>query len=274
MKNIRKSVYIGIAIYLIGGNYIYANTEDHRCNIEFEQNLDKDFYKNINDMFIIEEKIESENSEFFKSDIKYPYLKVKDEYNNKKDKNNDVIKIINNEILNTIKDFKSNVKKGSKEYKEMYDKYSNKEKNIKYQYEAVSKYEITYNKNNILSIPITMYEFTGGAHGLTNIKTFNYDLKTGKQLNLEDLFKLNSNYKDIINTHIEKKIKENPTIYFGVANNEFKGIRDNQEYYMSEEGIVIYFSLYEIAPYSTGIPMFTITWDEIINYLENPDIIK
>ncbi|MGL5507305.1 MAG: DUF3298 domain-containing protein [Paraclostridium sp.] len=36
----------------------------------------------------------------------------------------------------------------------------------------------------------------------------------------------------------------------------------------------MYFSLYDIAPYSTGIPMFTINWDDIIDYLENPNIIK
>lgn len=274
MKTLRKSVYIGIAIYLIGGNYIYANAKDYKVNIKLEQNLAQDYYKNLNDIFIIEEKIESENSEFFKSDIKYPYLKLKSEYNNKKDENLDNLKTINNEILNTINNFKGNIKKASQEYKDMYNKDSSKDKNIKYQYEAVSKYELGYNKNNILSIPITMYEFTGGAHGLTNIKSFNYDLKKGKQFELKELFKSDSNYKEIINNYISKEIEKNPSIYFGGSNDGFKGISDNQNYYISEEGIVIYFDLYEIAPYSTGIPMFTITWDEIINYLENPEIVK
>ncbi|MBP3906402.1 MAG: DUF3298 domain-containing protein, partial [Peptostreptococcaceae bacterium] len=140
-------------------------------------------------------------------------------------------------------------------------------------YEAVYNYKTTYNKNNILSIPLTMYEFTGGAHGLTNIKNFNYDLVTGKELKLEDLFKANSNYKEFINKHIEEEIVKQPEIYFQ-GQDGFSSIKDNQDFYISDEGIVIYFSLYDIAPYSSGIPMFTITWDEIIDYLENPNIIK
>ena len=60
--------------------------------------------------------------------------------------------------------------------------------------DAIKRIAKAYNKNNILSIPLTMYEFTGGAHGLTNIKSFNYDLATGKELKLEDLFKFSDKY--------------------------------------------------------------------------------
>jgi hypothetical protein len=118
-----------------------------------------------------------------------------------------------------------------------------------------------------------MYEFTGGAHGLTNIKSFNYDLVKEKELKLEDLFKANSNYKEVINNHIKEEISKQPEIYFQ-GQDGFSSIKDNQDFYISDEGIVIYFSLYDIAPYSSGIPMFTITWDEIIDYLENPNIIN
>ena len=38
----------------------------------------------------------------------------------------------------------------------------------------------------------------------------------------------------------------------------FKGISENQGFYISSGNIVIYFQVYEIAPYVTGIPEFYI----------------
>lgn len=275
MKNIKKSIYAGVLISAIGCSYTYANIEVTNNNKNQINNLTHYNYKQlyINDIFEIEQKIDDENNEFFKSNIKYPYLKIKDNYIKKDDATNKNIEKINNEILNTVTKFKDEIKIASNNYKESYEKNSDKNQYIKYQYESVSDYKITYNKKNILSIPLTMYEFTGGAHGLTNIKHFNYNLITGQEIKLKDLFKVNSNYKEIINKYISDDISKNPNVYF-LGEDGFKGIKDDQNFYITEEGIVIYFSLYDIAPYSTGIPMFTITWDDIIDYLENPNIIK
>lgn len=274
MKTLNKAIYTGILISVIGGSYVCASAEN--INHKNQSNiLTHDNYKqlNINDMFTVEQKIDHENSEFFKAIIKYPHFKIKDNYLNKGDIVKKHLNIINNQISNTVIDFKDEIKKASEDYKQTYEKDPNKNEYVKYQYEAVSDYKIEYNKNNILSVPVIMYEFTGGAHGLTNIKSFNYDLLTGKQIQLKDLFKANSNYKDAINKHISEEVEKNPSYYFA-GEDGFKGIREDQSFYITNEGIVIYFSLYDIAPYSSGIPMFTITWDDIINYLENPNISK
>ncbi|MBP3930956.1 MAG: DUF3298 and DUF4163 domain-containing protein [Peptostreptococcaceae bacterium] len=274
MKILNKVIYTTVLISLIGTSYVYANTEYKNYNKD-SNFLTYYSYKqvNVNDIFTIEEKTDNENTELFKADIKYPYLKIKNNYNKKDDTQSKIIENINSVIIDTVTTAKDKIKKDSEEYKKSYEADSNKNNTIKYQYEAVYNYKTTYNKNNILSIPLTMYEFTGGAHGLTNIKSFNYDLVTGKELKLEDLFKANSNYKEFINKHIEEEIVKQPEIYFQ-GQDGFSSIKDNQDFYISDEGIVIYFSLYDIAPYSSGIPMFTITWDEIIDYLENPNIIK
>lgn len=50
---------------------------------------------------------------------------------------------------------------------------------------------ITYRLRNIgtyASVEFTVYEFTGGAHGNTSLKTFNFDRKTGKDLTLTEIF--------------------------------------------------------------------------------------
>ncbi len=53
-------------------------------------------------------------------------------------------------------------------------------------------------------MPVTYYQYTGGAHGLTTKVSYNYNLKTGNELKLKDLFKEGFDYKSII----DKKVKE------------------------------------------------------------------
>lgn len=272
MKLTHKAIYTSVLISLLSVSYVYASIESTHLQHQ-SNNLKYVKYKqiNINEIFTIEQKTSNEESEFFKSDIKYPYLKVKKQYENKGDTHTKILDNINNQISNTVMSFKEEIKKGSESYKKMYESEPNKDQYVKYQYEDYTDYKVSYNKNNILSIPVTMYQFTGGAHGLTDIKSFNYDLSTGKELKLKDLFKENSNYKEVINKHIKDEISKNSGVYF-IGKDAFKGISENQNFYIEDGGIVIYFSLYDIAPYSTGIPKFVITWDEIIDYLENPNI--
>ena len=39
---------------------------------------------------------------------------------------------------------------------------------------------------------------------------------------------------------------------------EFKSIEDKQKFYIQDDNIVVYFDLYDIAPYAAGIPEFKI----------------
>ena len=115
-------------------------------------------------------------------------------------------------------------------------------------------YEIKTNERNILSLSlIGMGEF-GGAHPKTTIKSLTTDIKTGKVYELNNLFKPNSNYIEIISEIIAQQIDERNILVL----NGFDKIRPNQDYYIADKSIVIYFQQYEIAPYSEGFPYFVI----------------
>ena len=43
----------------------------------------------------------------------------------------------------------------------------------------------------------------------------------------------------------------------------FKGVNENQAYYLNRDGIIVYFQQYEIAPYSSGIREFKIPYGEL-----------
>ncbi|WP_017379233.1 DUF3298 and DUF4163 domain-containing protein [Paenisporosarcina sp. TG-14] len=120
--------------------------------------------------------------------------------------------------------------------------------------EMVGQFEIKTNERNILSLILTVYAFTGGAHGMTIVKSLTFDVTTGKQYELKDLFKPDSNYVNVLSPIIEQKIKDWEIQLL----EEFTTIRPDQDFYLADHSLVIYFQLYEITPYVWGFPYFPI----------------
>ncbi len=129
-------------------------------------------------------------------------------------------------------------------------------------YELHIGFAVSYNKNGILSLYTETYEFTGGAHGNTVREAFNFDTKTGERLSLYSIFKDVNKYKTVFNSAVSDSIKRNQD-FFG----DYEGIKEDNNFLIGEDGITIFFGLYEIAPYSSGIPEFTISKDKFSDIL-------
>lgn len=170
--------------------------------------------------------------------------------------------VINQNFEKEANDAYEAVEKQAKEDYEQSKKY-----NIPFtNYEVNYSYLISYNKNGILSIPVDISTYTGGAHGMTVRKSNNFDIHTGQKLLLKDLFAEGYNYKAIVDDIINTEISKNKDNYF---EGSFKGIKDDSDYFLNNKGIVIYFQLYEIAPYAAGMPEFLIPYSKInkgLNY--------
>ena len=136
-------------------------------------------------------------SGFFKYNITYPVLKLYDKYVYHDVYDRQIIININNEICEDVIKFKNSVKKQAIAYKKLYtEKLSKSEEDyVKYQYEVYINNEVTYDRNNIISIVVTKYEFTGGAHGMTYLDNYNYNLLAGDKLRLKYIFKEEVNYE-------------------------------------------------------------------------------
>lgn len=190
-------------------------------------------------------------------DIKFPKIQLKGQSTKEPkaqlpDIKEDIALKINKEIEDYTMAFKNKVEKGAAEYKKQCDK-SGQDFNIQV---AQSDYKVTYNSDDILSIVIEYYEYNGGAHGMTYKINFNYYIDTGERIKLSSLFKEGFNYKEHVDKAIKEAMDKTPEVYF---EDKFQGINDDTSFYITKEGIVIYFPLYEIAPYSTGIPEFIIS---------------
>ncbi|HAQ06843.1 MAG TPA: hypothetical protein DCR24_04690 [Bacillus bacterium] len=126
--------------------------------------------------------------------------------------------------------------------------------------EMIGYYEIKNNQRNVLSLSLINYTYHyHAAHGMTYIKSLTFDLEQGKQSELKDLFKPGSNYVERISAIINRQIAERNIQTL----NGFTAIRPNQDFYIADKSLVIYFQLYEITPYVFGFPMFPISVYEI-----------
>jgi hypothetical protein len=125
-------------------------------------------------------------------------------------------------------------------------------------------FEIKNNQRGVLSLSLLNYTFTGGAHGNTLQKSLTFDADTGHSYTLNQLFKPNSNYEERLNAIIQAQIKarELPLLV------DYPGITPDQDFYIADKSLVIYFPLYDILPYVWGFPYFPISVFEIQDIID------
>lgn len=188
------------------------------------------------------EKSINKSLDYFKENIKMPQiLDGNDEKN---------INSINNVIAKDIMPKAEEAEKTAKEYFGM----EGQEKPT-FPFEVHSRYKLGIDNNSIVSLYNDYYEYLGGAHGMTTRTSYTIDKEKEKLLTLKDLFVEGYSYSDVINKNIKEEINKNPENYFN-SGSDFKGINENQNFYIEGDNLVIYYQLYDIAPYVFGIPEF------------------
>ena len=127
------------------------------------------------------------------------------------------------------------------------------------QYAAWSQYDLHFLNERFMSLTMNYYQFTGGAHGLTVKTAYNIDLSTGKNLELRSIFSDDYDYSSVILKEVNMQMKkaEEGTFF----SDSIERIENEQNFYLTEEGIVMFFQQYEIGPYCIGIPEFFISFD-------------
>lgn len=169
-------------------------------------------------------------------------------------------------INSAIKEYIDKVKAAADDIQKMVD---GKKNSISTQYYCTTDYVVTHNKNNLLSIVIIYDDYTGGAHEIEINEPLNFDLTTGKQLSIKDLFK-------------EEKVEQavnliNKTVSTGFENSndaifKFESINDDVKFYLADTYMKVYFNPYEYTPYSAGTPTFKIPYTVVSDMLKYEDL--
>ncbi len=133
-----------------------------------------------------------------------------------------------------------------------------------HQFEAFVTFTVTYNQNCTLSLYFDQYEFTGGAHGLTVRTSDTWDLQKSRRMELPDFFPDYSNLKEYlvqsINRQIDEQMKEGDAMFFDNYTELTESTFRMNHFYLTKEGVVIYYQQYDIAPYAAGILTFIIPY--------------
>lgn len=248
--------------YYIQDRYIniYFNPyKQSKDNTQYEFKIPYDVFKNkieaFNNFFFVsvnKEVIKGDNK-YLKSNLEIPVINSgNDEINNK----------VNKKIKADIMDFYEKSTKEAESYLEDFEVDNSN-------FVADASFEVKKNTANAISILVKYYKYSGGAHGYYEYVPYNIDLRNGNFLSLKDVFKEKVDYKVLINKEIENQIKELGKHEENIDKvYEFHGINENQKFYLDDGKIVIYFDLYEIAPYAAGIPEFPIITENIKNQLK------
>jgi hypothetical protein len=129
------------------------------------------------------------------------------------------------------------------------------------EWEAQIDGEIMLQSSEIISIALTSYTFTGGAHGLLHISFLNFNTQTGKLIENAELFSNIDAFKTLAKSYFDKAVEDKNTLF------EPKKFELPSNIGYNDKGIVLLYNTYEIAPYSTGIIEFSIPMEEAKPYL-------
>ncbi len=136
-------------------------------------------------------------------------------------------------------------------------------------YDIVSAYSITLNKECIISLYFDKYEYTGGAHGITTRSSQTWNLQACRRLKLKELVFCPPDFKSYLVRNIREQAGKNPEIYFENYRELIEETFNENSFYCTPTGIVIYYQQYDIAPYSSGIREFLVPYSKcVINPLK------
>ncbi len=173
---------------------------------------------------------------------------------------------INKEIKDFVDSVLAETKKNFKEFQD--DPYL---KDSATPLSLVVEYVVNGNTSlDVTNVMFEIYTYSGGAHGITSVKYFVFDNKTGDVLSLKDVF-VGSDYLDTLS---KLSILEIERIDPGLKtyNSATEGTSPKQENFenfaLADSGFKIKFADYQIGPYVAGRLEIIIPYEKLSADLE------
>lgn len=206
-------------------------------------------------MLIIENRIIEREEKSVRYILNYPIIKLLNKENN-------FINFINKKIYEDVLCFKEVVQQILSE----------DESNILIN--LLTEYTVTFNENNIISIPIEFNQFTG-LYNISYINSYNYDFNLEKEIKLKDIFDKVIDYKKFLTDTIKLQLSRKLECYEKEIEDELINliysieIYEDQPFYLESDGLVICFSSYEMGNSITNILEFKVMYEYAIDYFSD-----
>lgn len=127
--------------------------------------------------------------------------------------------------------------------------------------------DIPYNSGRFISVVSETYDYEGGAHGQTVRTAKNVDVQSGTVLKLSDLF-TDDTYVDELNRLIMEAVENHPEEYSDLWEKPVIKESNQTDFYLSEDGLIIFYQPYDLSYYARGFVNFTIYPEDISGYLK------
>lgn len=124
----------------------------------------------------------------------------------------------------------------------------------------LGEYELKNNQRDIFSLLQSNYTYRyQAAHGMTLVSSLTFDMEKQHVYTLKELFKPDSDYVGRLSAIVAEQIKTRDIPVL----NPFTSISPDQQFYVADRTLVLYYQLYDLAPYVYGIVYFPISIYEI-----------
>ena len=178
-----------------------------------------------------------------------------------------VCKTFNDKIAQEATEFDSTSEESLEVAKTQYADLDDESKSTWTNYSQEITIESTYQTDGLLSVLLSGYEYTGGAHPFSYTKSWNFDLTTGEFITYDNLTNndnpLGYNLSTAIVSVISDKIYEDDLDeqYFEDFQETLDDLSTNATIYFSKDGLVATFDAYVLGAYALGAQTFTVPYE-------------
>lgn len=187
---------------------------------------------------------------------------------------NDAGDLAYDSIEERMQDFIDDNKEANEEDKEIYKDMGLDFTPMKWTCEV--KISVLLNTPNLLTIRYDETNFTGGAHANMATRFFNFDMRTGKQLQLGDIFKNADNYYNLLMPLAQKHFRKSLQAVGKSAqyiDENFVFDKLPEHFAITAKGILFSFDPYEIGSFSDGTLQFEVPYSDLAAII-NTNIIR
>ena len=164
-----------------------------------------------------------------------------------------------------VNDYKSLSKSFITSYEEMHQKFPNDT----FGWEGKITGNIEFESAQILNIKIDHYTFTGGAHGYQGFRSLLFNLKTGKSIFNNQLFKNEAAFLAFAEKEFRTQYKIPQKSNINATGLMFENDKFHlpQNIFYTDKGLLLYYNSYEAASYADGPKKILFPYDKVSKYL-------
>jgi hypothetical protein len=125
-------------------------------------------------------------------------------------------------------------------------------------------FNVTYTNSGLISLYFDKYEYTGGAHGTTERDSQTYNLLKYSLVRLNQVITCPPDFKNYILGEVRRQIEQDKSVYFENYAELTAETFNPNNFYLTPQGVVVYYQQYDIAPYTSGIREFLIPYSDCV----------